>query len=198
MVAAVKTKALVPVAMAAGAALGLGSRLVDHTPWHLMWLGNLRAPWLILAMLVGSRARTPRSAVVCGGLSLLAGNLTYYGFKRVVEHGLSAEWFLSVGLTWTLVGVAAGTLCGWAGYRSRSDGPSMSALSAGFLLGEAVALFVATGRAELLLFEGFAALAAFVVSRGPRGVVVISSTTAMFVLTLTSRWTVGLLAATVR
>ncbi len=100
------------LAVVAGVGLGVFSILADGIlPGRLFTiLGNIAAPWVIVAFLVGLRAPSPGRGALAGTLTLLVGVATYYGATAV--RGYAGG---SVTVIWTAVALAAGPMMGLSG-----------------------------------------------------------------------------------
>ncbi len=116
------------VTFAAGLLFGLACALADQLPYspHLLlvapvWLGNIAGLWLVAAFAAGALAPSLRVARLAAPLLLVSAVLAYYGF--IVLAGTRASvalpTLLSTAVIWLLLGVGAGLVFGWLGFRWR-------------------------------------------------------------------------------
>ena len=139
------------VAVAAGLLLGAGSKLVDYVA--PAWTGNSLALWVLVAFLVGLRAREWREAAVRGCTALVVANCTYYALRVLVIENVSAQWAVRAFTFWTLLAVPAGLVSGALAGRGREG----LALPAGAFAGEAAVTAAIDGRAAHVVVAGVVA-----------------------------------------
>lgn len=136
--------------LAAGAILGLLSRLTDTAAWAPSWIGYVFSPWLAAAWLTGVVAPTPRAGAWLG-LALLLTTVAVYLVLAGTDAVAWAPRLIPIALV-------AGPIFGAAGAAWRGRGPL--ARAAGGLLGASVAIeglllqLVAQSAAERVLFAG--------------------------------------------
>jgi hypothetical protein len=130
---------LFPIAVTAGAGIGLYSVLADGIlPGRVfLILGNMAAPWGLVAFLVGRQTTSYRRGAAAGGVTLVVAVLVYY-------VGTAIRGFVFAGQTvaWTVVALRAGPvmgLCGAATAARRSRPPIVAVvLPSAMLLAEAL------------------------------------------------------------
>lgn len=104
-------------------------------------LGQMVAPWILTAALLGGLAASPRGAMI-GGLIALPVAVAVYYLIAAIDRGLTTQRFF---ITWTVLGLLVGPLAGLAGWTAR-NGPSkwrviaVAAITA-MVLAEAVVLW---------------------------------------------------------
>jgi hypothetical protein len=103
---------LYPVAAAAGMGLGLFSVLADGIlpgrPFVL--LGNMAAPWGLVAFFVGRVTTSTRRGATAGGVTLVIGVGAYY-----LGTAVRGYVFGSQTIAWTIVALVAGPVMGLCG-----------------------------------------------------------------------------------
>jgi hypothetical protein len=99
-------------ALVVGVALGVFSILADGIlPGRLFTLlGNIAAPWVLGAFVVGYRAGSPRQGALAGGLALVVGVATYYAGSAVRGYVLA-----ELNVVWTVIALVAGPIIGACG-----------------------------------------------------------------------------------
>ena len=126
------------VAAVAGVAIGVFSILADGIlPGRLFTLlGNIAAPWVLAAFVVGYRATSARLGAAAGALALVVGVATYYAGVAVRGYAVG-----SLNVVWTVVALVAGPVIGAcaAAISTRRDHPPLIAVMV------PAALFVAEG-----------------------------------------------------
>jgi hypothetical protein len=122
------------VAVAAGVGLGTFSVLADGVVRLRTFdtLGNIIAPWAIVAFAVGRSAGSAGRGAVAGGGALLVGVATYYVLQAArlapgSPQPLSEHAVSPVAVVWLVAAVAVGPLMGWAGAESRRERPPIAA-----------------------------------------------------------------------
>jgi hypothetical protein len=130
---------LFPTAAAVGVAVGIYSVLADGIipgrPFVL--LGNMAAPWGLVAFLVGRLTTSTRRGAIAGGMTLVIGVLVYY-------LGTAVRGYVFGGQTvaWTLVALVAGPVMGLCGaaVAGRPSKPPLAAVvvPSAMLLAEAL------------------------------------------------------------
>lgn len=136
--------------LAAGAVLGLLSRLADTAAWAPSWIGYVFSPWLAAAWLAGATAPTPRAGAWLG-LALLLTTMAVYLALAGTDAAAWAPRLIPIALV-------AGPIFGAAGATWRGRGHF--ARAAGGLLGASVAIeglllqLAAESAAERVMFAG--------------------------------------------
>ena len=136
--------------LAAGAILGVLSRLTDTAAWAPSWIGYVFSPWLAAAWLTGVTAATPRAGA-WHGLALLLTTLAVYLALAGTDAATWAPRLIPIALV-------AGPVFGAAGAAWRRRG--RFARAAGALLGASVAIeglllqLVAQSATERVLLAG--------------------------------------------
>ncbi|HEX5268236.1 MAG TPA: DUF6518 family protein [Acidimicrobiales bacterium] len=131
--------------LGAGAILGVASRLGDDLVGGWAWIANIGGPWLVAAFVLGTLARSPRTAAAWGTLALLSAVGSYYTWIALVQDGAGRQhlgWLVAL---WVVVGAGAGTAFGAAGWAWRT-GPGPARLVGAGLLSSAL-----VGEAAVLL-----------------------------------------------
>jgi hypothetical protein len=132
-----------------GLLLGSLSRYSSRLTPSLRWLGNVGAPWLLVAFFVGRVSRSIPMGAGAGAIALSAAAVTHYVPYRAARFGLDAELFRHPLFMWMLVGGAAGALFGGLGCiqrrGDRAETWGTAALMA-CLAGESVLLFLIAPR----------------------------------------------------
>jgi len=125
------------VAVASGVGLGAFSVLADGVvPYRVVvTLGNIIAPWAIVAFAVGRTVVSARRGALAGGSALLVGVVTYYAINAVRFAAVAAQptWADLVDptvLLWLVAAVSVGPLMGIAGAGSGRERPSIAAVVA--------------------------------------------------------------------
>jgi hypothetical protein len=124
-------------ALAAGAVLGVATRLVYQLPHEWWWLAKVGVPWLAAAFAVGALARGARRGSLHGAAALVSATLVYYAILALVQHAYGVS---AVGLGWlpaAVVGGAAFGALGWLWKSGRAPVLAISILAASFA-GEAL------------------------------------------------------------
>ncbi len=124
--------------MAAGVGLGVFSVLADGVvPLRVVvTLGNILAPWAVVAFAVGRVADRARRGASAGAVALLVGVATYYvgqavRFAVVADQPSSADLVGPIQLVWLVAAVSVGPVMGLAGAVSRRrDRPPIAAVVA--------------------------------------------------------------------
>ena len=100
------------VAVVVGVALGVFSTLADGIiPGRLITLlGNIAAPWVITAFVVGFRASSVRQGAIAGAVALVVGVVVYYAIGAVRGYPVG-----SLNVVWTVVALFAGPIVGACG-----------------------------------------------------------------------------------
>jgi hypothetical protein len=142
------------IAVAAGAGLGMFSVLADGVvPIRMVvTLGNIIAPWAIVAFAVGRTVGSARRGALAGGSALLVGVVTYYVVQAVRFAAISPQSspeptsaYLAnpAVLIWLVAAASVGPIMGLAGAVSRRDRspiaavvalPALLVAEAGFLI----------------------------------------------------------------
>lgn len=105
----------VQLAAAVGAMLGLFCAVAHLTP-ATSTVGQMVAPWVLLAALAGALSRHgPTRAAVNGGVALVVANAAYYLLGSVI-HGVSTPHYW---VMWTAVGAIVGPAAGLIGWHTR-------------------------------------------------------------------------------
>jgi len=131
------------VAIVVGVALGVFSILADGIVGGRLFviLGNLAAPWALVAFLVGLRTTSLRHGALAGGLTLVIGVATYYLGVAVRGYVL-----LESNAVWTVVAAVVGPIMGLSGaaISSRRERPPVGAVAApsSMLVAEAIFLVI--------------------------------------------------------
>lgn len=99
-------------ALAAGALLGVATRLVYELPHEWWWLAKVGMPWLATAFAVATVTARPRRGALLGAAALVAATLVYYAILGLVQH---RYWVSPLGLGWLWVAVPGGALFGALG-----------------------------------------------------------------------------------
>lgn len=129
------------VAALVGIALGVFSTLADGIiPGRLVTLlGNIAAPWVIAAFVVGYRARSVKQGAIAGALALLVGVVVYYAIGSVRNYAAG-----NLNVIWTVVALFAGPVVGACGaaISTRRERPPLIAVivPAAMLIGEGLFL----------------------------------------------------------
>ena len=129
------------VAALVGIALGVFSTLADGIiPGRLVTLlGNIAAPWVIAAFVVGYRASSVKQGAIAGALALLVGVVVYYGIGSVRNYAAG-----NLNVIWTVVALFAGPIVGACGaaISTRRERPPLIAviIPAAMLIGEGLFL----------------------------------------------------------
>lgn len=125
------------VAVASGVGLGIFSVLADGVvPLRMVvTLGNIIAPWAVVAFLAGRTVNSPGRGAFAGGSALLVGVATYYvlqamRFAAVSPQPTSPYLVSPVVLIWLLAAVSVGPLMGWAGAETGRERPPIAAVVA--------------------------------------------------------------------
>jgi hypothetical protein len=134
-----RERRLFPVAAAAGVGIGLFSVLADGIlPGRVfVALGNMAAPWGLVAFLVGRLTPSTRRGAIAGGVALVTGVFVYY-------LGTAIRGYVFGGQTvaWTIVALVAGPVMGLCGAATaaRPSRPPIAAVVApsAMLLAEAL------------------------------------------------------------
>jgi hypothetical protein len=139
------------VGMGLGVILGLAfgkamSLIPSPHSGHVFWLGNLCAPWLVIAFLAGESQRDPLRAATAGLLAEIACVVGFYA--QFLFHGRSSlglsdstpffhyalidlrQWFVFVAF-WLVIAVTSGVLYGLLGFWWRRSAPPVAALAVG-------------------------------------------------------------------
>jgi len=100
------------IAAVAGVGLGLYSVLADGIlPGRLfVLLGNMAAPWGLVAFLVGRRTRSIRRGAAAGATTLVIGVVVYYVATAIRWDVLGGQT-----IAWTVVALVAGPVMGLCG-----------------------------------------------------------------------------------
>ena len=128
------------VAVAAGAALGVFSTVVDSVA--PAWAGNSLALWLLVAFLVGRRGRTAPGAAACGCVALVVANCAYYAWRLFVGDNVGIRFAVRAFSFWTALAIPSGLASGAASRWGREG----SALPAGAFAAEAAFSWFVRGR----------------------------------------------------
>lgn len=120
------------LALAAGIALGVSSKLVDYVA--PAWAGNSLALWLLVAFLVGLGATSMRDAVARGCTTLVVANCAYYAWRLFVSDDVGVRWTIRAFSFWTALAIPAGAVAAVVARRGRVG----LALPAGGFGGEAI------------------------------------------------------------
>lgn len=129
------------VAIVVGVALGVFSTLADGIlPGRLFTLlGNVAAPWVVAAFVVGFRASSVRQGAIAGALALVVGVVVYYAIGAVRGYPVG-----SLNVVWTVVAIFAGPVVGACGaaISARRERPPLVAviLPAAMLIAEGLFL----------------------------------------------------------
>lgn len=129
------------VAALVGIGLGVFSTLADGIiPGRLVTLlGNIAAPWVIAAFVVGYRASSVKQGAIAGALALLVGVVVYYGIGSVRNYAAG-----NLNVIWTVVALFAGPIVGACGaaISTRRERPPLIAviIPAAMLIGEGLFL----------------------------------------------------------
>jgi len=129
------------VAALVGIALGVFSTLADGIiPGRLVTLlGNIAAPWVIAAFVVGYRASSVKQGAIAGALALLVGVVVYYAIGSVRNYAAG-----NLNVIWTVVALFAGPIVGACGaaISTRRERPPLIAVivPAAMLIGEGLFL----------------------------------------------------------
>jgi hypothetical protein len=136
---------LLAVALLAGVGLGglsvLGDRVDVETPWRVVaLLGNLAAPWTLVAFAVGRFATSAWRGSLAGTVTSVTGVFAYYGvLLSLVGRGDGVPW---APVVWTIVALVAGPVMGacgaWTAAHRRRPSVAAVALPAAALLAEAL------------------------------------------------------------
>lgn len=125
------------VAVASGVGLGAFSVLADGlVPFRMVvTLGNIIAPWAIVAFVVGRRVPSAARGALAGGSALLVGVVTYYvinGVRFAADAADPTSPYLvpPTVLLWLVAAVSLGPLMGMAGAGSSRERPSIPAVVA--------------------------------------------------------------------
>ena len=121
------------LALVAGVLLGVISRLSDLLAPEVGWIGNLFAPWLAVAFLLGFRAPTKLVAAMTGALALVIAAITHYAVLRLSRDGFDAELLRHPVPMWCLIGGAGGALFGVLGWAAVDGRARVSIVSAALL-----------------------------------------------------------------
>ncbi|HWL65185.1 MAG TPA: DUF6518 family protein, partial [Actinomycetota bacterium] len=114
----------------AGVLLGVVSRMSDLLAPEVGWIGNLFAPWLAVAFVLGRRAPIRIHAAGAGAAALVIAAVTHYAILRLSEHGLDAELFRHPVPLWGAIGAVGGGIFGFLGWLSLEQGKSSVAAAA--------------------------------------------------------------------
>ena len=130
------------LATVAGVCVGTVGWLADHGPVLVQWTSAIAAGWLVGAFVVGALAGSGLRAALAGALTIVEGLGTYYVLFHFVSGSVGLRYGVVVGVAWSIVGVAIGSVLGWAGdaWRRKHAQAIGVALLAGALVGEAALL----------------------------------------------------------
>lgn len=120
-------------AVLSGTLLGAACLATDQLRSPLTALGQLVTPWVLVAAVVGSRARTWRGGAGLGATALVVADVAY-AVAGVVARGLGPRTLL-----WAVVALAVGPVGGLVGWTSRRGLQPLRPLALGSLATVAVA-----------------------------------------------------------
>jgi Family of unknown function (DUF6518) len=123
--------ALTGLALLAGCALGLATRLTAWLPGDLPFLAKLGAPWLAVAFAIGTRARHAEVGAALGALALITATVAYYALL-LAQHAYGQS---PLGLWWIAIAVPVGVVFGAAGAAWRLGDPRPGWLAVAALAG---------------------------------------------------------------
>lgn len=135
-----RRRPIVPILIGGVAVGGLSVNGDGIVPSRAVVLvGNLAAPWVLTAYLVGRRASNPRAGAVSGALALLLGCLVYY-LSRLIRFDVEFASFDPLLLIWFAVSILVGPIIGaCGGAHTAGVTPVLrTALPSGAVLGEAI------------------------------------------------------------
>lgn len=78
-------------------------------------VGQMVAPWVLTAAVLGGLATTPKAATFSGLIALPMAVAVYY-LIAAIDRGLTTQRFF---ITWTVLGLVVGPLAGLAGWTAR-------------------------------------------------------------------------------
>ncbi|HEV2755181.1 MAG TPA: DUF6518 family protein [Actinomycetota bacterium] len=142
------------LALVAGVVLGVASKLTDYVAPS--WVGNSLALWILVAFLVGRRARDVRTGALHGATALVVATASYYAYRVLVAQNISERWLVRASSFWMALALPSGAISG--GVAAAGDRAAW-ALPAGAFAGETVLVLGRGGRA---LHAALAAVAAVV------------------------------------
>jgi hypothetical protein len=155
----------VALALGAGAALGVLSRLGDHLlPEPYTWFVDLGGPWLAVAFAVGAAVRSVRWGALAGVLALLAAVASYYGATYLVDEPLTGGRTIpnpNLVAPWVVLALIGGPLFGLAGAAWREGRGRWRVLAVALLSG------ALAGEGAALLLRGYGAADAGVLATEP-------------------------------
>lgn len=113
---------MIGAALAAGAILGVLSRVEEVTPGLSAGVSSDSA-WVATAFVVGSRAPESRLAALLATATMCAANGAYYVWIALAERGTPLAVVAGDPWTWVLAGVLTGLVFGVAGRLWRVSAP---------------------------------------------------------------------------